>query len=500
MNEKLPYPPHTVKRFFSRGIAMGNRIASLLLIVAVLVLSCSKDENRKTIRFRAHTNGHPTTRTSFSGETATEGGVTKERIQWELGDLMRIYCPQACLLDDETVHESEYMVSEARADGLVSVATIVPYAVDNALQWGIGDHVFYALYPSPATTGMADNVSIGPGEEAGSVQVRCRIPATQNLAWEEKDGGWVGSPDMRFAYLYASATCAYASSVNLSFRPMYTVFEIQVDNSDYRDLSLESFSLSTTADRVAGWFIIDGMSGAESVSSTSTEQVITIPIGQVVPKNASLTITLFALPQDLDQLTISFTGAEIHTRSLALKYKNGDFLSFAANKKYRLYGLSFPEISDISAGGEGISWTGGLSVTDLATGESLDWTGGSGPVSSGGQDVSWGNSALDGATGETVGWDAHSQFGVFSIPAAGIGLGMGAVTYILTDLDETPVIADYTLMDVTSSDTGVLTIDGTDLSGHKILVTGVSAGSAVISATAVRGTDRIQAKGTVTVE
>lgn len=478
---------------------MRTRIAGILLLFAVLLLSCSKDSDHKTIRFRALTSGHPTTRTSFTGATATEGGVTRERVQWEVGDLIHIYCPQACLLDDENVHSSDYAVSEASASGSESIATIVPYAADNALQWGSGDHLFYAVSPSPATAGMADNMSIGPGEETGGVRVCCFIPATQDLTWDDAGGNWVGSPDMHYAYLYASATCPLASSVNLLFCPMYTAFEIQVDNSDYQDIHLESFSLSTAADRVAGWFGIDGVAGAETVSSASEEQVISIAIGKEVPKSSSLTFTFFALPQTLDQLTLSFTGTEIHTRSLALKDADG-FLQFAPGKKYKLSGLSFPEISDISAGGEGISWTGGLSVTDLATGESLDWTGGSGPVSSGGQDVSWGNSALDGATGETVSWDAHSQFGLFAFLDDSICLGAGEVRYRLTDLDDMPVTDGYVLTDITSSDGGVLTIEGADLTEQKILVTGVSAGSAVITATAVRGTDRIQAMGTVTVE
>ena len=78
-----------------------------------------------------------------------------------------------------------------------------------------------------------------------------------------------------------------------------------------------------------------------------------------------VTLTLFALPTDFTNLTLTVVGTPFGTRTLKLADKNGNMIPFTGGKKYWIKGLDLPEL--LMATGEDINW-------DVeAKGESIYW-------------------------------------------------------------------------------------------------------------------------------
>lgn len=340
-------------------------IAILLagLTMAAAATSCSKDEwgNYKGIRFRAQSVGYfgnPKTKTTYTGESS--GNM--ERINWDEGDLITVYCANAYMLNDPDVNFTDYAVKSSKSkDGApyICTATITPVEDANALQWGTGEHTFYAMYPSPNTASLE-----GAGVTFEEGEMTFPILAAPIMTQRGEDLFFV--PRMDYAPMLAKNTVAGNSgSVNLAFAPQYTAFEFTVSKGSFESIHITSFTLMSMDDDepVAGIITVPAgkYSDADEVlvadGSTSTSIGIDWSSDPVVmdDEHPNLTITVFALPQTLAHLKIQYTGTEIGTRSLALKNASEVFLEFPAYKKYRIFGLSFPVILPVD-NPEAISW------------------------------------------------------------------------------------------------------------------------------------------------
>lgn len=335
------------------------RLLAALSVAGLAGLSCTKEIGRPGggIQFSAHVGG-TSTRTSYSGEGTSSGGhLTKERIDWTDGDLMTVYSPQAVMLDG-TTHVSDYRVkSHVKLTGnLISRATVDP-ADKNGLQWGSGDHTFYAMYPSAATSGFTtaekEKVSLTGTQMTGT------IPSSQSLTWD----GQRGMPQMRYAYMFATASCPVnTESVNLPYYPQFTAFEFQIGSGKNAKVELTSFTLTaaTGSNAVAGDFayaiedVNTSVSGdplaLDKFTFSNISQSITVSFtgltgGKLtVLEGKPVTFTVLALPQELTGLSISFTGEQIGTRTLKLNDNSGNALTFSAREKHLVHGLSFPKI------------------------------------------------------------------------------------------------------------------------------------------------------------
>lgn len=347
---------------------------SLALCLAALTalsasFSCEKTPGAGSgVSFRAKADG-TTTKTAYgdiSGNTQDY-----QMLNWVSGDVIRVYSPQAVKIYTTNEHFADYKVDGVKTEGTTSVATLLSSDDGNGLGWQeSGTHYFYSVYPSTDINGSS-TITAGTGN---SVTVTGTIPATQTLSWS----GVLGTPDMRYAYMYASTSTAPQSQVDLTFRPRFTAFQFEIGPGEHTSIHLTGFTLSTTdATRpLSGTFTISGVAGSETLtcptSGTGVSTSLSVSMDATLTTGNTLILTVFALPRELEHLSISFTGDEIGTRSLALK-QEGEYISFSACKKYRFYGLSFPKVGGIVASGEGIEWDGSYTISTTSGEGITNW-------------------------------------------------------------------------------------------------------------------------------
>jgi len=370
-----------------KGMITRKALLWVLLPTLVLGVSCERTDEvlSESVRFSMSASGDKETRTAYSGDGTkdAQGLLTKERIDWEVNDLVTIYSPEAMKTDwshyadykvtSVSTHDASY-VTHATGD-LMSHAEVVASDGGKGLTWEVGTNHFYGMYPSKAMFSSTDDGYswIAMNEKT----MKATIPADQTgrLTWTglTGTGNIVGTPDMRYAWMFsngATGTKGQSDPVHLVFYPKFTAFEFTIGSGENDSVTLSSFKLETLASGayVAGNFSLDGDTGAVTVNNDAARTnnvTFTFPTGTVVTPSKSLTFTVFALPKDLTKMRITFTGTEIGTRTLDLNTIDGTALDFNGCWKYRIYGLRFPNL--LIAVGEDILW-------DLeAHGEPINW-------------------------------------------------------------------------------------------------------------------------------
>ncbi len=160
--------------------------------------------------------------TWYSGKLVG-GDSKKERIDWVVNDEILV-ASQEC---EGTLKSYRYKVNKVTPDGARSIATLVQYDYGNGLQWGTGKHNFYAIYPSPATSGAptVNNLTLTTAAGANTgCKVTAVIPDAQTLTMEQD----TLRPDMRYAYMYATTSASPTGPVSLAFSPIVTAFQFSV--------------------------------------------------------------------------------------------------------------------------------------------------------------------------------------------------------------------------------------------------------------------------------
>jgi hypothetical protein len=158
--------------------------------------------------------------------------------------------------------------------------------------------------------------------------------------------------------------------VELKFNPMFTALEFVVGGGGNGQVDLTTFKLSSTDTPLTGAFQVTCSSGTPAATGTpgltGSLDFSNLPGGKLsVVGDTPVTVTLFALPTNLTKLTLEVAGDPIQTRTLKLNDKNGNPIPFVGGRKYRITGLSLPEL--LNATGEDIDW-------DIqAQGEPLIW-------------------------------------------------------------------------------------------------------------------------------
>lgn len=220
------------------------------------------------------------------------------------------------------------------------------------------------MYPSPAT-----NSDIAFTSE-NVVTETIITPQTYTQT------GTTLKPDMDYAYMYAAVETETSSSVTLSFKPMYTAFQVTVDSGEDATMIITEFKLTSASKAMAGQCTATITASTTSSSSTvsytgfptatDANKSIVVSFGTggiTITKGSPIVFTVFALPQDYSDLTASFTTPS-GTKSLKLKDLSGNWVTFSAGYKYNLNGLELSgsweyhlgELQDVTltyAGGSG---------------------------------------------------------------------------------------------------------------------------------------------------
>lgn len=299
------------------------------------------------------------TRAGYSGVSFSAGEKQYERIDWENGDLVRIFCPQA---SEPSEHYEDYFVTGVSADGQSSSASIDHNAGNIGLRWGTGDHYFYSMYPHKDKglegTGLSVNLNVG--------LATCILPSTQKYgSLVQEDGNWVAAPYKKYIYLagYAQATAGGMSGpVEIKYNPAVTTFQITVVN-DFDDssvMTVASAGIKTADGYLTGIYDVnlDSSLGKDDIiltpSLSSIEMNFEDPENSSqkhieISKGKSLTFTVFAQPgQDITKLTFWMKDKDGCLRESALKYRGAtdkDWVTFPAFHKANITGLMAPKSS-----------------------------------------------------------------------------------------------------------------------------------------------------------
>ena len=319
------------------------------------------------------------TKTEYSGDKNNVGGKTYERIDWVVGDKVKIFANGVKPPKTECVYE----VNHVRASGIRSSAGLRPFneADGHGLMWDSGNADFYAFYPG-------DNPSkVFAFNTPSNFDVTVKLLKEQNTFTKTMSGNHTEfKPDMELAAMMAvSRNVSPTPSVQLDFLPLVTTFRITMSNSlPNDDMKINKVSLvyspsaptpvpplsgdyAVKYDKTSGSTLSShssaGLQPVNASSITSPAQEISVDLGTdavALTKNNgnSFSVTLFAVPvihKGL-QLKVNFTvNGKTEDNLLDLKQKSpGDWLQFEPYKKY-----------DIRIGA-GKNWIFHLEATDIS--------------------------------------------------------------------------------------------------------------------------------------
>ena len=330
------------------------------MAIAVLGLAgCQKDDESagKGIRFGV-LSGTEETKANYSGNFTTVGGSRFERIDWTVNDLIRIYCPESA--EPAETHYQDYKVtsystaSNGNSRGKIAMADVTA----EPLQWNDTEgtpHDFFAVYPSPATTGIAS----GFGMNESTVTLAFPGIQTPTGITGSASAGYVAAPDTRYLYMVAKTLDVTepgtsGNEVFLEFLPMLTAIEftIQNDYSNQADMNVVDVFLqsdgklwgSTTADLATAW------SGTTPTFPAPTDggTTVRIPLGTTaaplaIPYGKTVKFTFLMPPFAVTNLTFGITTTTGGTRYSKLSDSANVPIAFGAGQKHFVKGLLVPE-------------------------------------------------------------------------------------------------------------------------------------------------------------
>ncbi len=347
-----------------------NFIAAAALLAGLFLAgSCNKNseygQTGKLVRFGARSEG-VSTRTEYAGKDNDASGI--EPIWWKTGDKVKIASDYAIVTNTTDQNYSEYQFADF-VNGNKSCATVTNVGT-NGLAW-VDEHdtySFYAVYPETMNLEYTQDML---GLVSGTINASQAIVAHEYDAAADKTAkDWypvtngkytVYEPDMKYALMTAKSENVKSAdkTVELTFYPAFTAFEFTFESADPSvDIDLTAFRMESTSKALAGPF--NGEAGARAFQPTNTQnpqKTITLSnptILGTIKAGAPKSFTIFAMPQDLTDLTIYFTDEE-GARMLPLNYGKeytgvdaqgnslaGKPITFQSGHKYRIKGLKLP--------------------------------------------------------------------------------------------------------------------------------------------------------------
>lgn len=343
---------------------------TMILLSAGIVLSlagCQKDHSStgrlsgKAVRFAASTRSAET-RAAFSGDGTVTGTdeferniLSWERIDWEEGDQVMIASDYATVYGDKTKRYATYTVASVTTPTMnkrVSEASVEEMDPDKELFFTDEDsYTFWGVYPaadshSSTLGGGTVNYTLASAQEADGALP----PITKNGKTLT-----ILQPDMDQAVLLAMAANVTTEKVDLDFYPGFTAFEFTL-NSAENDIILKELVLTTPgktssdvqkslAGDVVATLATEGNSTYKFTYPSDTKLTYTFPANTVITKKDYVSFTVYALPEDIEGLTLEFhLGANGEDIQIAkLKEKDGEGtkdITFGGRKKHCLRGIA----------------------------------------------------------------------------------------------------------------------------------------------------------------
>lgn len=336
-----------------------------LVSTAILLAGCQENELVKpketwhkgdNVEFRVRAgyenNGGNDTRTVYTGETYEFGGKKFERVDWVVGDQIRIFCKEA-QNPAEGVNYSDYKIvgHENAADGK-HYGYLERVNSNGSLQWGdpSKEHTFYAFYPSPAQNSQLEM----SGDLAKGVvpmeQTPLEITSTDNI-------NFVAKPNMNYAFMTAKAVMEPGSGneVNLSFKSMVTALELELQGPDQQTVELTDIRISSDTENLTGPFTCDlekvaddGYPDCKILPTADERNTVNVSLVDKYGKpfrfsgGQTLKVTVFLLPLNhYEALKISLQTAK-GIKSHDLKNEDGSSMTIKSHLKNLVQNIQVP--------------------------------------------------------------------------------------------------------------------------------------------------------------
>ena len=336
-----------------------------LVSTAILLAGCQENELVKpketwhkgdNVEFRARAgyenNGGSDTRTVYTGETYEFDGKTYERVDWEEGDQIRIFCKEA-QNPAEGVNYSDYKIVRHENAAGKDYGYLERVNSNGSLQWGdpSQEHTFYAFYPSPAQNSQLEM----SGDKAKGVVPMEQTPL-EITSTNDKD--FVAKPNMNYAFMTAKAVMKPGSGneVNLSFKSMVTALELELQGPDQQTVELTDIRISSDTENLTGPFTCDldkvatdGYPDCTILSTTDDRHTVNVSLVDKKTGNPfrliggqTLKVTVFLLPlDDYQALKISLQTAK-GIKSHDLTAKDGSPMIIKSHLKNLVQNIQVP--------------------------------------------------------------------------------------------------------------------------------------------------------------
>lgn len=346
-----------------------------LIAVVLLATACQDEEiiqpvnpglQGAEITFGARAgfeNSNPGSRTEYSGVHYTYNGAKFERIDWVKGDTVQVYSPQA-----GGTNPSHYTVigfkdgdEAAGSTGKGEDYAALQRIGESSLQWGEGEHTFYAMYPSALMfsegTEEYQNIKL-EGTTMHAFIADEQVPASVT---SDGAGNWVAAPNMKYAFMVAKDKASQTDNngnVSLSFVPAVTAVQLKLvlpDNSSSTEKvnSLNIGTVRVEGTGIAGSYTADlGAWNPETTTyptykAVSTTNYVEIPVwhknndGNLeqikIEPGHSLTFTVFLVPGG------NISGLKVGISDVGISYQQKALgVEVVSNKKNVINGMQLP--------------------------------------------------------------------------------------------------------------------------------------------------------------
>ena len=363
-----------------------NLTINILASALALAAFCSCQDKMQGIGFTKGEAVKFSVGTDAAETKAAYSGVSnagKERIDWQAGDLIRIYCGA---VSEPATKNADYVVTEiVGSANEISKAKIGHTSPGElGLRWGTGSHTFYAVFPSPAAGESSEIIT----QSITGKDVNANLPAIQKVASLTGSGttNCVAVPDLKNMLMTAKSKTYTESSgitdaVFLGFTPLTTAVQFTITNQTKSSLTIKSVSLTSATGALNGAFSVnldnmirpaaidmdgdDDTTGEHDITysrdypactytgeindATRTVTInfstpVTLTYDADPEKSGKLTFTFFLQPcQKFDDLTFKLVKQGDGWMSMKLGYTDGSGIVFPRHKKTFVTGLLVPE-------------------------------------------------------------------------------------------------------------------------------------------------------------
>ena len=244
------------------------------------------------IVFGTSTRHGASTKAAYTGDP--DPTTKYQKISWEEGDLIRIFCAQAEMPGHEPgtsgEHFADYRVTGGvTSSGISSSAKIEPTGEDY-LTWGeAGEtHYFSALYPAPTNTS---------GTSVSENTVTCCLPDVQTNGGVSGTDPQIAAVNKNYLFLagYGEGKMEYKDGdepVNIYFDPAVTTFEFTLESVfENGPMTIKSAGITTMADNfLTGSYDVNVF---QRINGETETGIVTLQKGDITqPTSGSKTITM----------------------------------------------------------------------------------------------------------------------------------------------------------------------------------------------------------------